>query len=97
MSCYQVSFFLQGKAPKGIHVILTEKLAFFVPGGAKDLSAPKETCPFPVEFAIGIFFYFLLKTFFLDKSNESFGHDDRRLPGYNTLSNFNFVLPCIIV
>jgi hypothetical protein len=35
------SFFcLQSKAPKEIHAILTETLAFFLPGGAKDLSAP---------------------------------------------------------
>ena len=36
------SFFfpLQGKAPKEIHAILTETLACFVPGRAKDLSAP---------------------------------------------------------
>ena len=33
-------FFLQGKAPKEIHVILTETLASFLPGGAKDLTAP---------------------------------------------------------
>ena len=33
-------FFLQGKAPKGIHAILTETLACFLPGRAKDLSAP---------------------------------------------------------
>jgi len=32
--------FLQGKAPKEIHAILTETLAFFLPGRAKDLSAP---------------------------------------------------------
>jgi len=31
-------FFLQGKAPKEIHAILT--LASFLPGRAKDLSAP---------------------------------------------------------
>ena len=30
----------QGKAPKEIHVILTETLACFVPSRAKDLSAP---------------------------------------------------------
>jgi len=40
-----VSFFfffppLQGKATKEIHAILTETLAFFLPGRAKDLSAP---------------------------------------------------------
>jgi len=34
------SFFLQGKAPKEIHTILTEKLTCFLPGRAKDLSAP---------------------------------------------------------
>ena len=39
-SCHQVSFFLQGKAPKEIHTILTETLAGFLPGRAKDLSAP---------------------------------------------------------
>jgi len=31
--------FLQGKAPKEIHAILTETLAAFLPGRAKDLSA----------------------------------------------------------
>jgi len=30
---------LQGKAPKEIQVILTETLACFLPGGAKELSA----------------------------------------------------------
>jgi len=33
-------FALQGKAPKEIHAILTETLACFRPGWAKDLSAP---------------------------------------------------------
>ena len=33
-------FFLQGKAPKEIHAILTETLACFLPGRAKELSAP---------------------------------------------------------
>ena len=33
-------FFLQGKARKEIHAILTETLACFLPGRAKDLSAP---------------------------------------------------------
>jgi len=33
-------FFVQGKAPKEIHAILTETLAWFIPGRAKDLSAP---------------------------------------------------------
>jgi len=41
MSCYQFFFFLlQGKMPKEIHAILTETLACFLPGRAKDLSAP---------------------------------------------------------
>ena len=31
-------FFLQGKVPKEIPPILTETLAFFLPGRAKDLS-----------------------------------------------------------
>ena len=35
-----INFFLQGKAPKGIHAILAETLAFFLPGRANDLSAP---------------------------------------------------------
>ena len=34
-------FFLQGKAPKEIHTILTETLACFLPGWVKDLSAPQ--------------------------------------------------------
>jgi len=33
-------FILQGKAPKEIHAILTETLVCFLPGWAKDLSAP---------------------------------------------------------
>jgi len=33
-------FFLQGKAPKEIHAIVRETLACFLPGQAKDLSAP---------------------------------------------------------
>jgi len=33
-------FPLQGKVPKEIHAILTETLDFFLPGRAKDLSAP---------------------------------------------------------
>ena len=33
-------FFLQGKASKEIHVMLTETLTRFIPGRAKDLSAP---------------------------------------------------------
>ena len=32
--------FLQDKAPKEIHAILTETLACFLPGRVKDLSAP---------------------------------------------------------
>ena len=32
--------FLQGKAPKEMHAILTETLACFLPGRAKDLPAP---------------------------------------------------------
>ena len=39
-SCHQVSFFLQGKAPKEIHSFLTETLACFLPGRAKDLPVP---------------------------------------------------------
>jgi len=37
-----IKFFfpLQGKAPKEIHAILTETLACFLPGRAKELSAP---------------------------------------------------------
>ena len=31
---------LQGKAPEEIHAILTETLSCFLPGRAKDLSAP---------------------------------------------------------
>ena len=34
------SFFLQGKAPKEIHAILTETLGCFLPDRAKNLSAP---------------------------------------------------------
>jgi len=37
-------FSLQGKAPMEIHVILTETLACFFPGHAKDLSAPLFSC-----------------------------------------------------
>jgi len=37
-------FFLQGKVPKEIHAILTETLACFPPGQAKDLSATLYNC-----------------------------------------------------
>jgi hypothetical protein len=33
-SCHQVFFFLQGKAQKGIHAILTEKLGEYAPSYA---------------------------------------------------------------
>jgi len=36
---FNVTAILQGKVPKGIHVILTETLACFLPGQAKDISA----------------------------------------------------------
>jgi len=36
--------FLQGKTPKEIHAILTETLGCFLPGRAKDLSAPLYFC-----------------------------------------------------
>jgi len=36
---------LQGNAPKEIHAILTETLACFLPGRAKDLSAPLYNSP----------------------------------------------------
>ena len=36
----KIFYFLQGKAPKEIHAILTGTLACFLPGRAKDLSAP---------------------------------------------------------
>jgi len=38
--CHQVFFFLQGKASKEIHAILTETLACFFPGWPRDISAP---------------------------------------------------------
>jgi len=44
-SCHQVFFFLQGKAPKEIRAILTETLACFLPGRAKDLPASLYMCP----------------------------------------------------
>jgi len=37
-------FSLQGKAPKEIHAILTETLACFLPGQAKDLSETLYWC-----------------------------------------------------
>ena len=39
-SCHQVFYFLQDRAPKEIHAILTETLASFVPGRANDYSTP---------------------------------------------------------
>ena len=36
----KIFFFLQSKKPKEIHAILTETLACFLPGRAKELSAP---------------------------------------------------------
>jgi len=37
-------FFLQGKAPKEIHAIVTEILACFLPSRVKELSAPLYNC-----------------------------------------------------
>jgi len=39
-----IFFLLQGKAPEEIRAILTETLACFLAGGAKDLSAPVYCC-----------------------------------------------------
>ena len=39
-----INFFLQGKAPKKIHAILTVTLACFLAGRAKDLSAHLYVC-----------------------------------------------------
>jgi hypothetical protein len=39
-----VFFFVQGKALKEIHAILAETLACFLPGRARDLSAPLYVC-----------------------------------------------------
>jgi len=51
----RVFFFLQGKAPKEIHVILTETLACFPSGRAKDLSAPLYyTVAFEIVTACGL-------------------------------------------
>jgi len=40
LNCRQVPPPLQGKGPKEIHAVLIETLACFLPGRAKDLSAP---------------------------------------------------------
>jgi len=40
LAVLKIFFFLQDKAPKEIHAILTETLTCFLPGRAKDLSAP---------------------------------------------------------
>ena len=40
MQAVTMFLFLQVKAPREIHAILTETLACFLPGRAKDLSAP---------------------------------------------------------
>ena len=60
-------FFLQGKAPKEIHAILTETLAYFLPGRAKDLSAPLYNARFSYfqlyttqTIVLKIFFFFIL-------------------------------------
>jgi hypothetical protein len=37
-------FYLEGKAPKEIHTILKETIAFFLRGQAKDLSTPLHVC-----------------------------------------------------
>jgi hypothetical protein len=54
------SFFLQGKAPKKIHAIMTEILAWFLPGRAKDLSAPLY-CQILVKFEFSQQFLFFSK------------------------------------
>jgi len=54
-------FFLQGKAPKEIHTILTETLACLLPGRAKDLSAPLYICFYYIPFCC-IDFLFTVNT-----------------------------------
>jgi len=48
-------FFLQGKALKEIHAILTETLTCFLSGWAKDLSAPLYYLPFVLHLFHGYF------------------------------------------
>jgi len=47
-------FFLQGKAPKEIHAILTETLACVLLGRAKDVSPPLYKYPLTVYAILGI-------------------------------------------
>jgi len=47
-------FFLQGKAPKEIHAILTETLACSLPGRAKDLAAPLYTELQPIKGSLSV-------------------------------------------
>jgi len=56
-------FFLQGKAPKEIHVILTETLGSFLPGRAKDLSAPLCTTLYYTILYYTALYYPVLLTF----------------------------------
>ena len=51
-------FFLQGKAPKEIHAILTETLACFLPGRAKELSPPLYTTSHTQKTAISKVCYY---------------------------------------
>jgi len=43
------SFFLQGKAPKELHAIQTKTLVRFLPGRAKELSAPRYCWKYSVD------------------------------------------------
>jgi len=51
-------FFLQSKAPKEIYAIVTETLACFLPGRAKDLSAPMYTTSHTQKSAISTVCYY---------------------------------------
>jgi len=63
-------FLLQGKAPKEIHAILTETLAYFLPGRLKDLPAPLYCLNIRVEPQ-----KFLLTTYRITQYQKSYDHN----------------------
>ena len=56
----------QGKAPKEIHVILTETLACFLPGRAKDLFAPG-MCSVQILQLAATYIHYVRRLFLLTK------------------------------
>jgi len=80
-------FCLQCKAPKEIHAILTDTLAFFLLGGAKDLSAPLDMGLLFVLGQAGLLSTFLASSFLQMLSICIASSSDRQATAHSCVRN----------